>query len=163
MHVYLNTPALVFTPPDNICFNTLPEDNREGISGCRRRLDKRYLSPRPSSLSCLALAPSHTAAQESASRSVTTIEVNIMSQSVVLHALLNLVFSTNITQDTTFPPESQGDCHGVLGCFPVGVPPWVGPERPVSLPPLPPSRIAPTFCLHTPARPNCHVSARFKS
>lgn len=80
-----------------------------------------------------------------------------MSQSVVLHALLNLVFSTNITQDTTFPPESQGDCHGVLGCFPVGVPPWVGPERPVSLPPLPPSRIAPTFCLHTPARPNCHV------
>ncbi|XP_063609732.1 pancreatic lipase-related protein 2-like isoform X1 [Penaeus indicus] len=80
-----------------------------------------------------------------------------MSQSVMLHALLNLVFTTNFTQDTTFPPETVGDCHGVLGCFPAGVPPWVGPERPVSLPPLPPSQITPTFCLHTPARPDCHV------
>ncbi|KAK8389868.1 hypothetical protein O3P69_012802 [Scylla paramamosain] len=54
---------------------------------------------------------------------------------------------------TTTPPPG---CFAGYGCFPIdGV--WGGSERPVSLHPLPPANVTPTYCLHTPARPHCHV------
>ncbi|XP_063851633.1 pancreatic triacylglycerol lipase-like isoform X1 [Scylla paramamosain] len=84
-----------------------------------------------------------------------------MGRSVIMHALMSLMlqgapedtsFTTPMTATTTPPPG----CFAGYGCFPIdGV--WGGSERPVSLHPLPPANVTPTYCLHTPARPHCHV------
>ncbi|XP_050698738.1 pancreatic lipase-related protein 2-like isoform X2 [Eriocheir sinensis] len=91
-----------------------------------------------------------------------------MGRSVIMHALMSFMINapyetppttTPTTPTTTYYSKrnitSQG-CFEGYGCFPIDGP-WAGPERPVSLYPLPPPELTPTFCLHTPARPSCHA------
>lgn len=84
-----------------------------------------------------------------------------MGRSVIMHALMSLMlqgapedmnYTTPLIATTPPPPG----CFEGYGCFPTdGV--WGGSERPVSLHPLPPANVTPTYCLHTPARPLCRV------
>lgn len=77
-----------------------------------------------------------------------------------MHALLSFMMhgyeSPPPIPPTTVSPTLPPGCYEGFGCFPVdGI--WGGSERPVSLHPLPPSNVTPTYCLFTPARPHCLV------